>query len=414
MKGKGSPGRGASGRNKPKEEILQRGASEWDSPRQGASGQRSSTRSSEQRPPERAETGRTASKTATGKTSSSRAETSRNTGGKLTFQTPRQKTPSDPTAILRLNKFLADAGVCSRRDADEFIARGDVRVNGRIVTELGTKVHLSDLVTVQGEPINAEKHLTYIILNKPKDHITTMSDEKGRKTVMDLLPENFDHRVYPVGRLDRNTTGVLLMTNDGDLAHRLTHPSYEIPRVYSVGLDKRLLPLHAQKIASGIEIETETETYTTAPCSIFIDPQDGKHITLEIHEGKNREIRRIFESLGYEVEKLDRKAYATITTRGLLRGEYRHLTRNEILDLERAVGIEDRLEEATTDRRGRSGSKVGSKTGAAKTGAAKAPSRLVSATKSASRVVPSKTGTSKPRPSGASTAAGGRKNVKKR
>ncbi len=252
-------------------------------------------------------------------------------------------------AVLRLNKFLADAGVCSRRDADELIAQGVVKVNGETVTELGRKVHLSDLVTVRGEPVNAEKHLTYLVLNKPKDTITTTSDEKGRKTVMDLLPSKMqmDERLYPVGRLDRNTTGVLLLTNDGELAHRLTHPSYQIPRVYSIGLDKRLTAEHARQISKGVAVVGEHgEQYVSAPCELVIDPNDHKHVTLQIAEGKNREIRRIFDTMGYEVEKLDRKLYATINTRGLARGKYRHLTREEVRGLEMAVGLEHRYEQA--------------------------------------------------------------------
>lgn len=254
--------------------------------------------------------------------------------------------------MLRLNKFLADAGVGSRRKADELIAEGKVKVNGRVVTELGTRVHLSDLVTVGGEPVNAEKHLTYILLNKPKDYITTTQDEKGRKTVMDLLSGRLEERIYPIGRLDRNTTGVLLLTNDGEMAHRLMHPRYEIPRVYSVYLDKRLSVPDAKRVAGGVAIEVEDgDDYVSAPCELMIDPQDGKHATLELAEGKNREVRRIFEALGYEVERLDRKSYAGLTTRGLARGEYRHLTREEIRALESAVGLENRFNAGAADVR---------------------------------------------------------------
>jgi 23S rRNA pseudouridine2605 synthase len=255
----------------------------------------------------------------------------------------RTTSSSVTASTLRLNKFIADAGIGSRRKADELIEQGVVRVNGDVVTELGRRVHLSDLVTVNGEPINAEKHLTYILLNKPKDYITTVSDEKGRKTVMDLLPERLDIRVYPVGRLDRHTTGALLLTNDGDMAHRLMHPQFGIARVYSVYLDKRLRIDHARQIAQGVEVAPpDGEPYTSAPCELVIDPQDGKHVTLEIKEGKNREVRRIFEALGYDVERLDRKWYAGLSTRGMARGEYRHLTRDEIRQLERLVGLESR------------------------------------------------------------------------
>jgi 23S rRNA pseudouridine2605 synthase len=252
--------------------------------------------------------------------------------------------------MLRLNKFLADAGVGSRRKADELIAEGKVKVNGRVVTELGTRVHLSDLVTVGGEPVNAEKHLTYILLNKPKDYITTTNDEKGRKTVMDLLSGRLEERIYPIGRLDRHTTGVLLLTNDGEMAHRLMHPRYQIPRVYSVFLDKRLATQDAKRVAEGVEISVEDgEDYVSAPCELLIDPQDAKHATLAIAEGKNREVRRIFEALGYEVARLDRKSYAGLTTRGLARGEYRHLSREEVRALESAVGLENRFNTGVAD-----------------------------------------------------------------
>ena len=248
---------------------------------------------------------------------------------------------------MRLNKFIADAGICSRRQADEYIEQGHVKVNGVVVTEHGTRVHLADLVTVKGEPVNAEKHLTYIVLNKPKDYITTTSDEKGRKTVMELIP--IHSRVYPVGRLDRHTTGVLLFTNDGDLAHRLMHPSYQVSRMYAAYLDKRLTMTDAKKIAGGVEITVDDgESYVSGECNVLIDPDDPHSALIELAEGKNREVRRIFEMLGYEVEKLDRREYAGISARGLARGEYRHLTMPEVRALEKLVGLEDRHEEETT------------------------------------------------------------------
>jgi 23S rRNA pseudouridine2605 synthase len=254
---------------------------------------------------------------------------------------------TNPDAVLRLNKFIADAGLCSRRQADEYIEKGVVKVNGKVVTEHGTKVHLSDLVTVNGEPVNAEKHLTYIVLNKPKDYITTTSDEKGRKTVMELIP--LKQRIYPIGRLDRHTTGVLLLTNDGDLAHRLMHPSYEVSRIYRAYLDKRLTQNDMRSIAKGVQVESEDgESYISGECNVAIDPEDPRAVTLELAEGKNREVRRIFAALGYEVEKLDRKGYAGISSRGLGRGEYRHLTSQEIRALEQLVKLDRRLENATT------------------------------------------------------------------
>jgi 23S rRNA pseudouridine2605 synthase len=251
------------------------------------------------------------------------------------------------SAVMRLNKFLASSGVCSRRQADELIAKGVVKVNGATITEHGSRVHLSDLVTVNGEPVNAEKHLTYILLNKPKDYITTTSDEKGRKTVMDLIP--LRQRIYPVGRLDRNTTGAILLTNDGEMAHRLMHPSYRVSRVYAAYLDKRLTLADAKKISEGVEITPEDgEPYRSGECNVSIDPEDPRAAFIELAEGKNREVRRIFESLGYEVEKLDRRQYAGITTRGLQRGEYRHLTATEVRALEKLVKLDQRHEEETS------------------------------------------------------------------
>jgi 23S rRNA pseudouridine2605 synthase len=255
--------------------------------------------------------------------------------------------------VLRLNKFIADSGVCSRRQADEYIRKGLVKVKGKVVMELGTKVHLSDLVTVNGEPVNAERHLTYVVLNKPKDYITTTSDEKGRKTVMDLIP--LQHRIYPIGRLDRATTGVLLLTNDGELAHRLMHPSYGVSRIYTAYLDKRLSLGDMNRISRGVKIEDEDgNEYVSGECNVAIDPEEPRMVTLELAEGKNREVRRIFAAMGYEVERLDRKGYAGISTRGLRRGEYRHLVSSEVRALETLVKLDRRLEDATTAKRTRS------------------------------------------------------------
>ncbi len=251
---------------------------------------------------------------------------------------PVRKQADPKEGELRLNKFLADAGVCARRKADELLASGAGSVNGTVVTELGGRVHLSDLVTVHGKPVNAEKHLTYIVLNKPKDYITTTNDELERKTVMDLIPLK-DHRLFPVGRLDRNTTGVLILTNDGELANRLMHPSYEVPRMYVVRLDKYLQVAHAREIAHGVELEDGM----TGESEVAIDPEDKHTVFMQLKEGRNREIRRIFEHFGYEVEKLDRKQYANITNRGMKRGDYRHLTREEVRELRAIVGLEDTI-----------------------------------------------------------------------
>lgn len=238
------------------------------------------------------------------------------------------------TPRIRLNKFLAGAGIASRRKADELIASGAVKVNGRIVTELGTTVHPGDVVTVHGKPLSPYKHLTYIVLNKPKDYITTTSDERGRKTVLDLVP--LKTRLYPVGRLDRNTTGVILLTNDGELAARLTHPRYGIEREYIVGLDKPLKAEHVAAIADGILLDGEK----TRPAEVIISPADPREVCIILREGKNREVRRLFEHVGYEVRRLHRSRYGIITVRGLARGEYRHLTRQEVIALRRLVGLE--------------------------------------------------------------------------
>lgn len=234
---------------------------------------------------------------------------------------------------IRLNRAIADAGVASRRSADDLIRTGKVRINGMVVTDLATKITLDDFVTVNGEPISRDKHLTYVVLNKPKDCITTASDEKGRTTVFDIV--RIKQRLFTVGRLDRNTTGVLLLTNDGELAHRLMHPRYGIPRVYKAVLDKPIRADDARKIAAGIELEDGP----TQPADVILDPEDRYAVLLQIREGRNREVRRIFEALGYEVKRLDRRQYGTISTRGLNRGEYRHLTRDEVAELQALVEL---------------------------------------------------------------------------
>lgn len=265
---------------------------------------------------------------------------------KTALKKPASRPPSQKPALkkptprslthqpdVRLNKAIADAGISSRRHADELIRNGRVRINGNIVTELGTKVSISDMVSVDGEPITRDKHLTYILLNKPKDSITTSSDEKGRSTVFDIV--RVHTRLFTVGRLDRNTTGVLLLTNDGDLAHRLMHPSYEVPRVYRARIDKPMRPMDARRIAGGVELDDGM----TSPCEVMIDVKDSRVVHIALHEGRNREVRRLFESLGYEVKSLDRKQYAFLTIRGLNRAEYRHLTRDEVAELRRIVNL---------------------------------------------------------------------------
>ena len=236
--------------------------------------------------------------------------------------------------LIRLNKYISQAGLVSRRKADELIASGLVKVNKQVVTELGYKISLGDFVTVKGDPIEISHSFIYVLLNKPKDCITTTDDEKNRKTVMDIV--RLHTRVYPVGRLDRNTTGVLLLTNDGELANRLTHPRYQIQRIYNAKLNKPLAPADAEKIANGLDIG---QGEFTSPCVVNINIQDKTKITIILTEGKNREVKRLFEAVGYEVKSLDRKYFHNISTKGLKRGEYRLLNRKEILDLKKIVKI---------------------------------------------------------------------------
>lgn len=233
----------------------------------------------------------------------------------------------DPNEPIRLNKFLANAGICSRREADDFIAAGAVTVNGQVVTELGSKVLRSDEVVFNGKPVSLEKKV-YVLLNKPKDYVTTSDDPQQRKTVMDLVKGICPERIYPVGRLDRNTTGVLLLTNDGDLASKLTHPKFLKKKVYHVFLDKAVAPEHMQQIAEGIELE-DGEVHADA-IEYANDGKDQAQVGIEIHSGKNRIVRRIFETLGYRVIKLDRVQFAGLTKKNLRRGDWRYLTEKEV------------------------------------------------------------------------------------
>lgn len=235
---------------------------------------------------------------------------------------------------VRINKFLADAGVASRRKIDELLLQGLIKVNGKVVNEPGMKVTNSDFITVNGDPVRVIKHNIYILLNKPKNVITTTSDDRDRKTVLDIVRK--EDRIFPVGRLDRNTTGVLLLTNDGELAYRLTHPKFEIERTYKVKLDKPLLSGYAKSISEGVVLDNGDETGT---CELTINPEDPTKVIISIHEGKNREIRRIFEKFGYEVKQLDRKIFAGLTTKGLTLGNYRHLTRTEVTELKKITGL---------------------------------------------------------------------------
>ena len=232
----------------------------------------------------------------------------------------------DPTEPLRLNKFLANAGVCSRREADEFIQAGLVTVNGQVVTELGTKILRTDEVKFHDAVVSLEKKV-YVLLNKPKDYATTSDDPQQRKTVMDLVKDVCPERIYPVGRLDRNTTGVLLLTNDGDLASKLTHPKFLKKKVYHVHLDKNLTAHDMQQISEGITLE---DGEIKADAVAYADERDKSQVGIEIHSGKNRIVRRIFESLGYRVTKLDRVQFAGLTKKNLRRGDWRFLTEKEV------------------------------------------------------------------------------------
>lgn len=237
-----------------------------------------------------------------------------------------KETHVDPDEPIRLNKYLANAGVCSRREADEFIAAGEVKVNGEIVTELGTKVKRSDVVHFHDQQISIEKKV-YVLLNKPKDYVTTSDDPQNRKTVMDLVKDACRERIYPVGRLDRNTTGVLLLTNDGELASKLTHPQYLKKKVYHVWLDKNVTAADMRLIADGVTLD---DGEIRADAIEYASETDRKQVGIEIHSGRNRIVRRIFESLGYKVLKLDRVFFAGLTKKNVRRGDWRFLTEQEV------------------------------------------------------------------------------------
>lgn len=250
-----------------------------------------------------------------------RKETHRNT----------ESIPADKSAAndeMRLNKYVALSGIASRRAADDLIRNGKVWVNGNEILEPGYRIKEKDRVTYQGKIIRPDKNMIYLLMNKPKDTITTAHDEKGRKTVLDIVQLKIKERVYPVGRLDRMTTGLLLLTNDGDLAKTLSHPSSEVRKIYHVFLDKALQQKDFEKISKGLMLED-------GPANIdgisFIDGSPANEVGITLHSGKNRIVRRIFESLGYEVVKLDRVAYAGLTKKDIPRGNFRHLTDKEVI-----------------------------------------------------------------------------------
>lgn len=234
--------------------------------------------------------------------------------------------PSFNEDQVRLNKYLSNAGVCSRREADVLIQTGVVTVNGKIITELGYKIAPEDVVQYDGETINAETK-RYVLLNKPKGFITTMDDPRGRKTVMTLVKKACRERIYPVGRLDRETTGLLLFTNDGDIAKKLTHPRYQAKKIYHVELNKPVSKEDMERLLKGVDLE---DGKTRVDEVSYIENGSSSEVGVEIHSGKNRIVRRLFEAMGYVVVKLDRVQFAGLTKKDLPRGFYRHLTEQEI------------------------------------------------------------------------------------
>ncbi len=232
-----------------------------------------------------------------------------------------------PTGSMPLNKYLAHCGICSRRDAVPLIENGKVKVNGKVILEPGFKVKESDEIIYNNKKVFITKNLVYILLNKPKDYITTNDDPQGRKTVLQLIKAATDQRVYPIGRLDRNTSGVLLLTNDGDLTQKLSHPSYEVRKIYEAKLDKPLTKNDFDKIVNGLKLEDgEIKIDSLA----YADAKDKSIIGIELHSGRNRIVRRIFEHLGYDVKGLDRVMYADLTKKNVERGKWRYLSEKEI------------------------------------------------------------------------------------
>lgn len=239
-----------------------------------------------------------------------------------------EKPKAEPSDLVRLNKFISNAGICSRRDADTLIEKGEITVNGVVVKELGSRVKPTDTVKYKNKVLRKENHI-YVLLNKPKDFITTMEDPDNRKTVMDLVKNAGQERIYPVGRLDRNTTGLLLFTNDGELAEYLTHPSNKVKKIYQADLNIPISEEHFDAIKRGIELEDGP----VKPDDIQILSKDRKILGIEIHEGRNRIVRRIFEHFNYEVERLDRVMYAGLTKKDLTRGKWRVLNSKEVINL---------------------------------------------------------------------------------
>jgi len=258
----------------------------------------------------------------------------RRSSGKETGNPVKNKKKGiQETTLIRLNRFIANSGVCSRRDADEHIKNGLVSVNGKLVTDLGTKVTYDDDVRYKNKRLSSEKKV-YILLNKPKDYVTTVEDPHAEHTVLDLITEGCTERVYPVGRLDKATTGVLLLTNDGDLAGKLTHPKYKRKKIYHVFLDNPVTKNDLFKLTEGVELDGKL---VVADAVSYADPDDKSQIGIELHSGQNRVIRRMFETLGYKVKKLDRVYFAGLTKKNVPRGKWRFLTDKEVSMLKRGI-----------------------------------------------------------------------------
>ncbi|HMX79401.1 MAG TPA: pseudouridine synthase [Ferruginibacter sp.] len=278
---------------------------------------------------------RAAQQTIKGKQPASRNPQPASPAGRPVTAKPKPQTSNSkpettglkPDSSMPLNKYLAHCGVCSRRDAVALIAAEKVKVNGKIVTEPGYKVQHTDEVIFNGKKLFVTKNLVYILLNKPKDYITTTDDPQGRKTVLQLIQHATAERVYPIGRLDRNTSGVLLLTNDGDLTQKLSHPSYEIKKIYEAKLDKPLVKADFDKILKGLKLE---DGLIQVDSLAYADSKDKSIIGIEIHSGRNRIVRRIFEHLGYDVKGLDRVMYANLTKKNVERGKWRYLSEKEI------------------------------------------------------------------------------------
>ena len=251
---------------------------------------------------------------------------------KKDFKKVKTKTSSqqNESSGIRLNKYIANSGICSRREADTYIEHGSVEVNGKLVTEMGYKVQPNDVVRFDGTSISPEQK-KYVLLNKPKNYITTMDDDRNRKTVMDLVSNAAKERIYPVGRLDRNTTGLLLFTNDGDLAKKLTHPKHNVRKLYHASLDTKLALKDLEKLRGEVIIEGK-KVFIDAVS--YVDGQPKTEVGIEIHSGRNRIVRKIFEHVGYKVTKLDRVIFAELTKKNLPRGRWRELTNQEIANLQ--------------------------------------------------------------------------------